>query len=1539
MLIIHRISGTVLLLLICIFSFAQNLSNKGKEFFVGYGHHQFFENNSNTQEMVLYLSAEQAAVVTITIGGTGYSQTYNIPANTVISTAPIPKAGVNDARLYNTSNLSEGIFNRGIRISSNVPIVAYSHIYGLASSGATMLMPTDTWGYAYKSVNSYQRYSGNNCFSWFYVVAKENNTVIEITPSVPTRGGKAANVPFTVTLNKGQIYQILGALINGNDGYEMTGTRVRSIANAAGDCYPIAAFSGSSRTQNPTNCGTASIQSGGGDNDMQQLFPSQAWGKRYLVAPTSTSASASQYQSNRWKIVVQDPNTVVKRNGIEFPQTQLVNNTYYTFEAKSVSEITASKPVMVAQFMSGGIDCRGNGSVGDPEMIIISPVEQGINRIGFYKNDLEDITVTYLTMIIPQAGLSSLTIDGQLYPAGVTHSFDHSVNAGYKVVIKRWAPASSNTGQCIVQSDSAFTAITYGMGSVESYGYNAGTLINNLTVIGNLYNTPDTTVNTHDFTCINTPIEISMGVAYPPTSMTWQLSQVPSLSPNADITVNNPVPSFTSIVNGISYYHYTLPGTFNFSDTGTFVIPVRNSHPSIENCNNSEVVTFALQVKPKPKIDFSFIHTGCVKDSVQFNSAAQTMNGYNISSWKWTFDDASIASGQNPKKLFTATGQQNVNLQVITSQGCLGDTTKPINLLPPPTATIASTNNAFCEGNTSNFTATVNYDGPGTVNYFHWNFGNGVTITPTNNGPQSTTFPTNGTYTVKYVAGVSPTCVSDTATQVITVYSIPKPAFTFSQGCLPSDGIVQFTNTSIVADSQGMTYNWNFGDANATPGNPNTSTDINPQHNFALGTYSIKLTATTPNGCTKDTTITTTFNVSPEMEYPALASVCASVQGSISIASGTVTNGVTGTGIYNGQGTTAQGNFTPSLAGPGIHTIWYVFTSNGGCKDSISSTIKVHPKPIPAFTFSQGCLPSDGIVQFTNTSTVADSLGMTYNWNFGDANATPGNPNTSTDINPQHNFALGIYSIKLTATTPNGCTKDTTITTTFNVSPEMKYPALASVCASVQGSISIASGTVTNGVTGTGIYKGPGTTAQGNFSPSAAGPGTHTIWYVFTSNGGCKDSIASTVKVHPKPVSTFTVSSVCQGETSSFTNASTISSGNISSWNWNFGDGNNASYTNGSPFTRTYGSSNNFTVKLVTVSDSSCTSDTAIQTVNIHPLPVPNFTMPTFICMPNGNAVFTNTSTISGGGSMNYQWNFGDASAGSSATNPSHVYTSNGPFNISLTTTSPFGCIKDTTKVLDVFYDKPVADFTVTPTALCQGTPNSFVNQSYAPNSTVTSWSWTFGDGTVSNLETPTKTFANPGEYNVTLVVKNAVGCTSDPFRDTIQVYLQPVVDAGPSFVVPEGTIVKFNPIVNDSVNLSFLWTPSGDFPNPSLLRPNLQVMQNQTYTLTAIGEGNCTASDTMNVKILKLITVPNSFSPNGDGINDQWVITNLAEYPGNRVEVYNRYGQIIFQSKGYGQSWDGTYKGSPLPFATYYYIITLNNGFAPVTGSVTIVR
>jgi gliding motility-associated-like protein len=84
---------------------------------------------------------------------------------------------------------------------------------------------------------------------------------------------------------------------------------------------------------------------------------------------------------------------------------------------------------------------------------------------------------------------------------------------------------------------------------------------------------------------------------------------------------------------------------------------------------------------------------------------------------------------------------------------------------------------------------------------------------------------------------------------------------------------------------------------------------------------------------------------------------------------------------------------------------------------------------------------------------------------------------------------------------------------------------------------------------------------------------------------------------------------------------------------------------------------------------------------------------------------------------------------------------------------------------------------------------------------------------------------------------------------------------------------------------------------------------------------------------------VPNAFSPNGDGINDTWMIQYLDTYPGCTVDVYNRYGQVIFHSTGYSRPWDGRMNGQPLPIGTYYWIIDPKNGRRQVSGSVTIIR
>ncbi len=729
----------------------QNLSNKGKEFWVGYGHHQFFEpGQSNGQTMVIYLSAEQPAVVTVSINGTTWTRTYNIPANTVITTEALPKSGTFDCRLFSLpasygGNNSEGIFTRGIHVQSDVPIVAYAHIYGSASSGATMLMPVETWGSIYVSLNFNQNYGSNNCFSWMYVVASHDDTKVQITPSAPTRSGQPANTMFEVVLNKGEIYQLLGALTSPSFGYDITGTTVKSVANAVGDCYPVGVFSGSSRTYMGLSCNP-----GGGDNFIQQVFPSQAWGKRYLTAPTSTSTSTSTAMINYYRIVVKDPSTIVKRNGLTMGG--LTGGIYYQYSSNTADYITADKPILVAQYMPS-TGCYGNG-VGDPEMFYISPIEQAIKQVGFYRNTSEVINFNYLTLIIPDGGLASLRIDGS--PA-YDYAYAHPNLPGYTVVVKKWNAAQA---QARAVSDSGFTAITYGLGNVESYGYNAGTLINNLNVVGEISNQYNPQSTTNPFTCKNTPFYPTLLIAYKPTKLVWRFSQVNNVTPNADVTDNAPVLVDSVLIGSAWYYRYRLSQPYQFSDTGTYQIPILSSSPTIENCRNTEEVSISINVHGRPNTDFTFSNspssstfTGCLRDTLYFHGNGVQSNGVTINYFKWKFSNsaADTSNLQNPTKVYPGPGTYTVSFSGIAPDGCIGDTTKVITIYPPPVASFTASPTVGCEGSTIAFTGSGAYGGPAAVQSMYWDFGNGQTQTTTGNIARST-YPLYGTYNVKQVA-------------------------------------------------------------------------------------------------------------------------------------------------------------------------------------------------------------------------------------------------------------------------------------------------------------------------------------------------------------------------------------------------------------------------------------------------------------------------------------------------------------------------------------------------------------------------------------------------------------------------------------------------------------------------------------------------------------------------------------------------------------------------------------------------------------------
>ncbi|HWV64289.1 PKD domain-containing protein [Chitinophaga sp.] len=1343
-------------------AYAQNLSNKGKDFWVGYGHHQFMEmGQSNSQEMILYLSAEQPATVTVSITGTAWTRTYSIPANTVIASDLIPKSGAIDARLYSLppsfgGTGGEGVFTgKSIHIQSNVPIVAYAHIYGSASSGATMLMPEETWGYSYISVNSMQNYA-DDCFSWMFVIANQNNTVVEITPSVLTRNGRPPGVPFTVTLNRGDIYQLVGASQGGGVGRQLTGTTIKSIGNPMGQCYPVAVFSGSSRTAITCNNSNSS-----GDNNIQQIFPFQAWGKRYLTAPTSEDDLPSALQYNIYKVVVKDPATIVKRNGVTL--TGLIANSYYEFVSNTADFIESDKPVLVAQFMSSSGACGNTGGLGDPEMVYLSPIEQAIKRIGFYRNDREFIETNYLTMIIPTAGVPSLRIDGSPL---FDYSYPHPNLNGYTVVVKRW-PATP--AQCIVSSDSAFTAVTYGVGSVESYGYNAGTLINNLNAIGSIHNTYDTSKTSNDFTCTNTPVQLSILMAYQPTKMVWKLSTLgAAITPNADVTVNAPVSTGTVLVNGITYYKYSLPGTYQFSAIGEYDVPVMSTHPSIENCNNTEKVGFTIPVKGKPRAVMTYSYTGCTLDTVYFKGDTSLKDPL-IDRWQWEFPGAVKDSGMQVGKVFPV-GNAAVKLTVISRDGCVGDTSFQVAAVAKPVATFTTDMDALCEAGVLKVTDKATYGGTAPLKSWYWNFGNDSVLNATTGATQTITYKEHNTYTIQHVVKVSDRCVSDTVSKTITVYAKPSPLFAYPGDCLPVGGQVQFTSGATVPDAQ---------------------------------------------------------------------------------------------------------------------------------------IISAHA------------------------------------WNFGDANATTTNPNTSVTKDPTHAYTkFGTYSIKYSVTTDKGCTKDTTVTATFKLKPQLAYAALNGVCVNTPGTIAIGKASILNGVAGKGFYRGPGTDSAGNFKPLVAGAGTHTIWYIFTTDAGCTDSISTTQVVFPKPAAAFAATaSLCLGQNTVFTDQSTISAGNITNWKWDLANGTLRNNTNNNPFTITYQKDSNYLVKLVAVSDHNCISDTAKAMVAVHELPVTDFTLPAKVCMPDGTAAFTNLTTVKDKSSLSYQWSFGDGGAGSAAKDPTWQYKAFGPFDVQLVATTAYGCKDSATKTLSAFYGQPVASFKVTPDTLCQGADNVFTDQSTDPTGTINKWEWSFGDGTTSTEQHPVKKYTAPGEYSVQLQVANQSGCGSSAYSSKVIVYLQPVIDAGPSFVVAQGTIVSFKPVANDSVNLTFAWDPAADFPDPTLLSPVIPAMHDATYTLTATGKHGCIARDAMTVKVLKPVAPPNAFSPNGDGVNDTWIISNLADYAESTVEVFNRYGQRVYRSTGYSVPWDGMFKGNQLPLATYYYVIRLRKGMTPLTGYVTIIR
>ncbi|RAU84343.1 Ig-like domain-containing protein [Pontibacter arcticus] len=155
-----------------------------------------------------------------------------------------------------------------------------------------------------------------------------------------------------------------------------------------------------------------------------------------------------------------------------------------------------------------------------------------------------------------------------------------------------------------------------------------------------------------------------------------------------------------------------------------------------------------------------------------------------------------------------------------------------------------------------------------------------------------------------------------------------------------------------------------------------------------------------------------------------------------------------------------------------------------------------------------------------------------------------------------------------------------------------------------------------------------------------------------------------------------------------------------------------------------------------------------------------------------------------------------------------------------------------------------------------------------------------------------------------------------------------------------DATIIQGRPIeLRATGGDTFRWEPATGLSDPNVANPVATPTQTTTYTVTTTSQGGCISTDEVTITVIPAIVVRNAFSPNQDNVNEVWEIENIGKYPEARVEVFNRWGNLVFSSDGYAAPWDGTRNGSELPVATYYYIIYLNKTDKPISGNVTILR
>jgi gliding motility-associated-like protein len=959
--------------------------------------------------------------------------------------------------------------------------------------------------------------------------------------------------------------------------------------------------------------------------------------------------------------------------------------------------------------------------------------------------------------------------------------------------------------------------------------------------------------------------------------------------------------SSTGIQNPV--HDYAMSGTYTVQLTVT---------------NNSTGCSFAIMnvvnaLKEVP--DFVSSAPAVCKNSPVTFTAVNSIPA-NISAYTWRFGDGNTFSGpvNSVSHRYTSSGNFNVTLILSLKNGCIDSIVKPLAIkVDGPTAVFKPLLPAACINTMISFVDSSYANGIHSIQQWQWTWGDGTM--QTYGGPVfQHAYANAGNYPVSLKVTDNNGCSDSVMRMNAVVISKPVAIFTGDTLSCTSHAVV-FVNSST---GPALKYLWNFGDGT-------TSSQVNPVHLYPKeGRYGISLAITDAYGCT---------DLSSRMNYIRIANPRANFKASDT--AGTcpplVVNFTNNSLNYFttswdfGDGTTST-LASPShfYSSPGSFMAIMTITGPGGCTDRKTIQIKVKG-PTGSFRYSNisGCKPLQTDFKATTQKNTS------FIWDFND-----GTTLTTPDSVVTHIFkTAGSYLPKMILVDTAGCrvpVMGIDSIKVFEVFASFVNP-LSTLCDS--GKVAFSNTSSGNDIVSTYLWNFGDNSTSTLSSPvhTYSATGNYIAKLFITSKNGCKDSatMPTPLKVVSSPrISIAGSSGACVPAVLSFSGLISVPDTSALSWKWNFTNGNVSTLQN--PPAQTFATAGTYSVTAIATNSSGC-SDTVVRMAEAYPLPVLKPTADTVLCLGKSLALMATDA-------QSYSWSPANYLSCTTCAGP--VSRPDAPIKYFVTGKSSKGCIATDSVFIDVKFPNTVkvskAD------TLCVGSSVQLL----ASGAEVYSWSPAAGLNN-AGIASPTATPGATITYTVT--GSDTKGCFTSTAAIPVKVYPIPQVSAGPDKTINVTQSLQIDPKISGDVT-SVNWSPSAGILARNYPGITVKPAESTEYTVEVMNEGGCKARDKISVYVLcdnSNVFMPNTFSPNGDGVNDVFYPRGTGVFTIRSLHVFNRWGEAVFENANFNANdasagWDGTYKGKKLAPDVFVYaleVLCSNNQPMVFKGNVALIK